>query len=89
MTWGMPLPPPTLGGRLSAVGEQSLCPVGIEKRAKQRARERGEEQQSGTSSCPWARPAVYLEFLDFGTKYDLGVSLVAQTVKNSLAGWET
>ena len=89
VTWGIPLPPPTLGGRLSAVGEQSLCPVGIDNRAKQRARERGQERQSGTSSCSWARPAVYLEFLSFGTKYDLGVSLVAQTVKNPLAMWET
>ena len=89
VTWGIPLPRLTLGGRLSAVGEQNLCPVGIENRAKQRVRERGQERQSGISSCSWARPAVYLDFLSFGTKYDLGVSLVAQTVKNLFAMWET
>ena len=67
--------PPSVEWSHNAMGGPRLYPVGLEKNAKKRVRERGQEGKSGASSYSWEKPAVYLEFQGFGTKNDLGSPL--------------
>ena len=57
---------PSVVGSHNAGSRQRLCPVGLEKKVKRRWRERRQERKSlGTSSHGWARPGVYVDFLNF------------------------
>ena len=51
-----------LGGTRNAVNGQRLCPWVL--KAKWRVRDRKQEQKLGASSCSWAVPVVYLDFLN-------------------------
>ena len=62
---------PNVRGSHKVVGRQRLCPVGPEKKAKQKARERKQKWKSEASSCSWAESLVHLDLPGFNTKCDL------------------
>lgn len=66
MAWEITPGTPSVVGSHTAGSRQRLCPAGLEEKVKRRWRERRQERKSlGASSHGWARPGVYLDFLNF------------------------